>query len=140
MDEVNPNDLSEMWRKFVTGRQHEQFEQDVQQRVRELLKDLVDVLLALDRIVSGGGEDHCRLVRNDLETALERFGVREIECAGSLFNPEVHRAVERCHQLATPRGTIIDVVSRGFTWGGDVVVAPRVVVACDDGGGEDSHD
>jgi len=111
-----------------------------------LVKELLPVLDGLDRAVetsvrhSGGDsqtlEEGVRLVHRELEAALRREGLAEIETNGH-FDPHVHEAL-----LSQPsdrdEGSILEVVQKGYTLGGLVVRPARVVVAAarqeDDGG------
>jgi len=111
-----------------------------------LVKELLPVLDGLDRAVetsvrhSGGDsqtlEEGVRLVHRELEAALRREGLAEIETNGH-FDPHVHEAL-----LSQPsdrdEGAILEVVQKGYRLGDRVVRPARVVVAAakpeDDGG------
>ncbi len=64
-----------------------------------------------------------------LEEALERFEVREIDCAGKPFDPHRMRAVDVEMTTEGRDGAVLDVYRPGYTWRGDVFRPAEVKVA-----------
>ena len=103
-----------------------------------VLDDLERALAAAEEHEEAKLEEGVRLVHRELESALRREGLAEIETNGR-FDPHVHEAL-----LSQPserdEGSILEVVQKGYTLGGRVVRPARVVVAAaqqeDDGGGD----
>jgi molecular chaperone GrpE len=70
------------------------------QDLRALLKQLLEVVDNLDRVLEVPGEDDAildgiRITRRQLESILEKAGVRRIEVQpGQAFDPALHEALE----------------------------------------------
>lgn len=64
-----------------------------------------------------------------LEEALERFEVREIDCAGSSFDPHRMRAVDVEVTTEGRDGAVLEVYRPGYTWRGDIFRPAEVKVA-----------
>ncbi len=107
------------------------------------MKELLPVLDDLERALAAAEEhqeaqleEGVRLVHRELDDALRREGLAEIETNGH-FDPHVHEAL-----LSQPseleEGSILEVVQKGYRLGDRVVRPARVVVAAaqqeDDGG------
>ena len=143
------NDLKRVAADFDNYRKRVARDQEslVARAHERLVKELLPVLDGLDRAVetsvrhSGGDsqtlEEGVRLVHRELEAALRREGLAEIETNGR-FDPHVHEAL-----LSQPsdkdEGSILEVVQKGYRLGDRVVRPARVVVAAarqqgDDGG------
>ena len=99
-----------------------------------LLAELLPVLDDLERALAAAEEhqeaqleEGVRLVHRELEAALQREGLAEIESNGR-FDPHVHEAL-----LSQPseqeEGSILEVVQKGYRLGDRVVRPARVVVA-----------
>ena len=99
-----------------------------------LVKELLPVLDDLERALAAAEEheeakleEGVRLVHQELQTALKREGLAEIETNGR-FDPHVHEAL-----LSQPsdaeEGSVIEVVQKGYRLGDRVVRPARVVVA-----------
>ena len=73
--------------------------------------------------------DGILMVRSLLEGTLERHGLAEIPAAGETFDPTRHEAVGVDTETDASAGTITSVMQRGYTIGGKVLRASRVVVA-----------
>jgi molecular chaperone GrpE len=130
----------ENYRKRVLRDQESLVARAHERLVKELLPvldDLQRALTAVEQHEEAKLEDGVRLVHRELDAALRREGLTEIETEG-LFDPHVHEAL-----LSQPseaeEGTIIEVVQKGYQLGDRVVRPARVVVAAprpqeDDGG------
>lgn len=69
------------------------------------------------------------LTEADLNKALERHGVRKIEAAGALFDPNFHQAVMEEENKEVAAGTIVKVFQEGYSIGERVLRPSMVVVA-----------
>jgi molecular chaperone GrpE len=130
------NDLKRVAAEFENYRKRVARDQEslVARAHERLVKELLPVLDDLERAL-GAAEQHeeaaleegVRLVHRELDAALRREGLAEIETAGR-FDPHVHEAL-----LSQPsdedEGTIIEVVQKGYRLGDRVVRPARVVVA-----------
>ncbi|HYX75982.1 MAG TPA: nucleotide exchange factor GrpE [Gaiellaceae bacterium] len=143
------NDLKRVAAEFDNYRKRVARDQEslVARAHERLVKELLPVLDDLERALAAAEnheeaqlEEGVRLVHRELDDALRREGLAEIETVGR-FDPHVHEAL-----LSQPsdedEGTIIEVVQKGYLLGDRVVRPARVVVAApkpqpqleDDGG------
>ena len=70
-----------------------------------------------------------RMVRQQLETLLERHHCQPIEAVGQPFDPARHEAVMQQTRPDQPEGTVTDVVQTGFQLYDRVVRPAQVVVS-----------
>ncbi len=63
-----------------------------------------------------------------LDSALEQFDVREIDCIGRAFDPQCMTAVDVEETLEQPDGTAVEVYRAGYKWNGSVFRAAQVKV------------
>jgi molecular chaperone GrpE len=141
------NDLKRVAADFENYRKRVARDQEslVARAHERLVKELLPVLDDLERALKAAEEheeatleDGVRLVHRELDEALRREGLAEIETNGR-FDPHVHEAL-----LSQPseqdEGSILEVVQKGYRLGDRVVRPARVVVAAapqqqeDDGG------
>jgi molecular chaperone GrpE len=105
-------------------------QQETAARAHErLVRELVPVLDDLERALAHEGnlEDGVRLIHRQLDEALTKEGLVEVETAG-MFDPHTQEAL-----LAQPsdeaEGTVIEVLQKGYRLG-DLVLRPaRVVIS-----------
>ena len=99
-----------------------------------LVKELLPVLDDLERALEAAAEhqeakleDGVRIVHRELQEALSKEGLEEIETNGH-FDPHVHEAL-----LSQPsdqdEGTILEVLQKGYRLGDRVLRPARVVVS-----------
>ena len=109
----------------------------VESLARELLPVLDNFHLALethDQRATGGNNDSdalvqgLRMVRNLLESALERHGVREIHGHGHPFDPNKHEAVGLDAGADVAPGHVAKVLQRGYFLAERVLRPSRVLV------------
>jgi len=99
-----------------------------------LVKELLPVLDDLERALAAAEEheeakleEGVRLVHRELDDALAREGLAEIETDGQ-FDPHVHEAL-LSQPSSEEEGTVIEVVQKGYKLGDRVLRPARVVVA-----------
>jgi molecular chaperone GrpE len=68
-----------------------------------------------------------RAVLEQMESVLERHGVKRIGAPGERFDPERHEAVGVQSRDDVPEGTVVDVARSGFA-AGDRVLRPAEVI------------
>jgi molecular chaperone GrpE len=130
------NDLKRVAADFENYRKRVARDQEslVARAHERLVKELLPVLDDLERALAAAEEhqeaqleEGVRLVQRELEAALQREGLAEIETNGR-FDPHVHEAL-----LSQPseldEGSILEVVQKGYRLGDRVVRPARVVVA-----------
>ncbi|MDH4124268.1 MAG: nucleotide exchange factor GrpE [Gammaproteobacteria bacterium] len=64
-----------------------------------------------------------------LTTALERFGISEVNPLGEPFNPEFHEAISMQPSADAEPGSVLIVVQKGYTLNGRLLRPAMVVVA-----------
>jgi molecular chaperone GrpE len=73
--------------------------------------------------------DGIRYVQAELLAALARVGIEPDSPKGERFDPHRHEAVAQQPVDGAEPGTIVEVYSAGYTYGGDVLRPAKVVVA-----------
>jgi molecular chaperone GrpE len=134
--EEHLDDLKRLAADFDNYRKRVARDQDslVARAHERLVKELLPVLDDLERALDAAThheeaklEEGVRLVHRELEAALAREGLAEIDTNGR-FDPHVHEAL-----LAQPsdqeEGSVIEVVQKGYRLGDRVLRPARVVVA-----------
>jgi molecular chaperone GrpE len=99
--------------------------------VRELLPvldDLERALEAAERHEEAQLVEGVKLVEKALRGALAKEGLREIP-TNDAFDPHVHEAVLAKPGDGAERGSVLEVVQRGYSLGDKVVRPARVIVA-----------
>ena len=64
-----------------------------------------------------------------LQTALEKFGVREIDPAGQPFDPELHQAMSAVASEGSEPNTVLNVMQKGYLLNDRLIRPAMVVVA-----------
>jgi molecular chaperone GrpE len=127
----------ENYRKRVLRDQESLVARAHERLVKELLPVLDDLERALEAARDSGTrsvEEGVRLVHRELESALAREGLAEIDTNGQ-FDPHVHEAL-LSQPSSEEEGSVIEVVQKGYRLGDRVLRPARVVVAAapeDDG-------
>jgi molecular chaperone GrpE len=105
-------------------------QQELAARAHErLVRELVPVLDDLERALAHEGnlEDGIRLIHRQLDEALTKEGLVEVETTG-MFDPHTQEAL-----LAQPsdeaEGTVIEVLQKGYLLGDRVLRPARVVIS-----------
>ncbi|MEI6633377.1 MAG: nucleotide exchange factor GrpE [Chlamydiota bacterium] len=103
----------------------------------ELMGELIVVLDNFGRALDSAGNsaaakgmaDGVSLIRKQLLTVLDKFGLRPVEAVGQKFNPELHEAVAQVETDAQPEGTVVGEQLRGYTLNGRLLRPAVVTVA-----------
>lgn len=109
----------------------------VEQATEDLMVELLPVLDNFDIALRHAAEEPAgaaltegfRLVADQLETVLRKFGLRQIETAGLPFDPHRHEAVAHLPAPGHSEGMIVEETRRGFSLGGKLLRAAHVVVS-----------
>jgi molecular chaperone GrpE len=130
------NDLKRVAAEFENYRKRVLRDQEslVARAHERLVKELLPVLDDLERALAAAEEheeakleEGVRLVHRELQAALDREGLAEIETNGH-FDPHVHEAL-----LSQPseaeEGSVLEVLQKGYKLGDRVLRPARVVVA-----------
>ena len=80
-------------------------------------------------IAHGEGGSGVELVFKELTETLRAAGLEEVEAEGQHFDPLVHEAVETTEDEGVSEEVVSKVHRRGYTFKGELLRAPMVVVA-----------
>jgi molecular chaperone GrpE len=98
-----------------------------------LLRDWLEVLDSVERALRMAPEDPLlsglRAVLDQMETILDRHGVRRIDAVGQPFDPERHEAVAAQESEDAPDRTVLESTRSGFAIGDRVLRPAQVVVS-----------
>ncbi len=101
--------------------------------MRELLPVLDHLDLALESVNADGLEgahiEGFKIVAEQVMTALKKFGLDPIGAAGQPFDPAKHEAISHVPSAEVPADMVAAEVRRGYTLGGRLLRASRVVVS-----------
>jgi molecular chaperone GrpE len=120
----------ENYRKRVAREQENLAARALERLVKELLPVLDDMeraLRAAEEHEEATLEEGVRLVHRELEEALAKEGLTEIEANGT-FDPHVHEAL-LSQPSAAEDGAIIEVLQKGYRLGDRVLRPARVVIS-----------
>lgn len=117
-------------------------EQEYRTQTQTMLLSLLDVMDSFDRFFAGmhdlkepTGEqavtwlNTVRLIARQVERVLSQNGVVPTACIGQVVDPQRHEIVEVRDTDENEDDAIIDVVSRGYEWDGQLLRRPQVIVA-----------
>ncbi len=68
------------------------------------------------------------MTQKELQTALEKNGVKEIESVGKPFDPNFQKAIQEISDPEKPNGTVLQEWQKGYTIGGDRVLREALVI------------
>jgi molecular chaperone GrpE len=61
--------------------------------------------------------------------AMEKFGIKQVNPVGDIFNPEFEQAISMEINPSVPAGTVTSVLQKGYTLNGRLIRPALVVVA-----------
>ncbi len=110
---------------------------DRERAVAEFLRDFLDAMDDLNRVVTHGAEEAggesiltgARLARDNMRKRLRDAGVEEVPAAGEHFDPAVHEALTAAPAPGVAPGTVIEVERPGYRLGETLIRPARVIVA-----------
>lgn len=115
------------------SRQLAELEERHDAELRQLLVALLGVSDSFDRLLSGTAEasvgGSVGSIARQLEGVLEQAGVVGLACLHQRVDPKRHEIVETRHGSGAEEGQILEVLTRGYTWRGEILRRPRVAVA-----------
>lgn len=100
--------------------------------------ELLPVVDSLERAIlahvseeSGAGSllDGVNLTLKMLTSAMEKFGIEQVNPEGQPFNPELHQAVSTQSDSSVKSGTVINVLQKGYLLSKRLIRPALVVVA-----------
>ncbi|MEW6442880.1 MAG: nucleotide exchange factor GrpE [bacterium] len=102
-----------------------------------LLKDLLPVIDNIERVLSfslreqnwKSLQEGIELVLADMRKALKQRGLEPIEAKGSLFDPNLHEAVQTVPSAEADPNTVLEEFQKGYLFRGRLLRPAMVVVA-----------
>jgi molecular chaperone GrpE len=102
-----------------------------------LLRDLLPVADNMDRAIEASQKtadaatllEGFRMVRQQLETVLERYDCQPIAALGEHFDPNLHQAITTQPSQEHPSNTVLAVVQQGYQVHNRVVRPSQVIVS-----------
>lgn len=112
----------------------------IERFARELLpvKDSLEMGLEAARSEGSGSEkliEGTELTLKMLQSALEKFGISEVDPAGEPFNPELHQAMSMAESVEQAPNTVLHVMQKGYLLH-DRLIRPAMVVVAKAAGAE----
>jgi molecular chaperone GrpE len=117
-------------------------ERDLQNAHKFALKDFVDALLpvkdSLEMGITAAADETVdvnklregsELTLKMLMSALEKFGVQEIDPLGTRFNPELHEAMAMQPSATAESNTVLQVIQKGYMLNERLIRPAMVIVA-----------
>lgn len=105
----------------------------------KMLQDLIEVVDNLERTIDMLKPDQdpkiknivfgVDMVRKQFSEVLSKFGLKEIETDGKIFDPNLHEALSQMEIEGKKSNTIISCQQKGYTLNGRLTRAAKVVVA-----------
>lgn len=99
---------------------------------REMMKSILPVIDDFERALAVKNDDEgVQLIYNKMMKILEQKGLKAMEVKGEKFDEALHEAVTQI-PAPTPeqKGTVIDVIEKGYYLNDKVLRYAKVVVAC----------
>ena len=106
----------------------------IDQAISEFLPVIDNFEQAL-RFATGGSDEvknwamGFQMILTQLKDALQNSGVKPFDSVGSMFDPNIHEAVETVETEESPEGTILEEFTKGYKSGSRVIRPARVKVA-----------
>jgi molecular chaperone GrpE len=140
------NKADEHWNQLLRTRaemenMRRRMQRDVEQAHRYGLEKFVAELLpvkdSLERGLEAAGEAQdvaalragTELTLKMFQSAMEKFGVKEVNPLGEPFNPELHEAMTMQERSDVEPGAVAMVVQKGYTLNDRLIRAAMVIVA-----------
>lgn len=102
-----------------------------------LLRELLEIVDNFERAIEsnasddsdGGMKSGVEMIFKELMSLLHRFGVKEVECKGSAFDPNLHEALSSEPTEEVPAGHITQVFKKAYKFNDRLLRPAQVVVA-----------
>ncbi|MFM6974781.1 MAG: nucleotide exchange factor GrpE [Agromyces sp.] len=107
-------------------------EAERERAIGDAVKVLLPVLDDVDRAEKHGdleGDSPFATIAAKLRTSVEKLGLKPFGVAGDPFDPQLHEAIFQQPTPGVEHETVADVVEVGYTLGGTLIRAAKVVVS-----------
>lgn len=120
----------ENYRKRTTKEKADLLINGAAETIKAILPVIDDLERALQSMTDEASREGVQLIYNKLMNILQQKGLKEIEAKGEKFSEELHEAVTKFPAAEeSQKGTVIDVVEKGYYLNDKVLRFPKVVVA-----------
>ena len=120
----------ENYRKRTTKEKADLLINGASDTIKAILPVIDDLERALQSMTDEASREGVQLIYNKLMNILQQKGLKEIEAKGEKFSEELHEAVTKFPAAEeSQKGTVIDVVEKGYYLNDKVLRFPKVVVA-----------
>ncbi len=106
----------------------------LQYAAMDMVRDLLPILDDFERAlkIEGAGPEYARgieMIYNRMYETFKKMGLEPIATEGTMFDPNLHQAVERVETKDSPDGTILGEFQRGYFFKGKLLRPTMVKVA-----------
>lgn len=106
----------------------------LQYAAMDMVRDLLPILDDFERAlkIEGAGPEYARgieMIYNRMYETFKKMGLEPIATEGTMFDPNLHQAVERVETKDSPDGTILSEFQRGYRFKGKLLRPTMVKVA-----------
>jgi molecular chaperone GrpE len=135
-------ELNDKWLRSVAEfenyrkRTRKEWELLKQQSKAEVILEILNIVDDFERAFSVAGDadtdefvQGIRLIYNNLNIVLGKFGVHEVDAFKSSFDPNFHMAIGQIETGDVPSGFVAEVVQKGYKLDDTVIRPARVIVA-----------
>ncbi len=144
MDKEYPSGDTVKWlQAFDFNQQLAAVQKEHEQEMRNVLLSFLEVLDSFDRcfaVIKQSGPassaarsqlENFQNISSQLQQVLSRAGVRFMDCQGQPFDPHRHEAIEVQSRSSVESGIVIEEMTRGCEWRGEILRRAKVVVSGD---------
>ena len=97
---------------------------------REMMKAILPVIDDFERALAATEDEGVQLIYNKMMKILEQKGLKAMEVKGEKFDENLHEAITRIPAAEeSQKGTVVDVVEKGYYLNDKVLRYAKVVVA-----------
>lgn len=97
---------------------------------REMMKAILPVIDDFERALAATADEGVQLIYNKMLKILEQKGLKAMEVKGEKFDENLHEAITRIPAAdESQKGTVVDVVEKGYFLNDKVLRYAKVVVA-----------
>jgi molecular chaperone GrpE len=104
--------------------------------LEKFVMELLPVIDTLERAIGHHADDEVNAVLEGISltlkmllSAIQKFGVEQVNPALQAFNPELHQAVSTQDDVSVQAGTVLSVMQKGYTLSGRLIRPALVVVS-----------
>ena len=122
----------------IKKRCQQEIEKNSKFAISSFAKELLTVADNLQRAIVSVDEEHKEqyqgllegiiITQKELTHVFDKFGIKKIECMGTIFDPNFERVVQEVEDPTKPAGTIINELQTGYTLNDRILREAMVIV------------